>query len=164
MMSENSLLEDYLALPWHYSVAPSVWEGEAGYWACVCELPDCSTFAPTQEEALLAVAQSLPAYLAAALESKAEIPTPEKLGSAVDDLGGTIVLRLPKSLHLGLKNAALKENTSVNQFALYALTKAVCLANSPRYSAGVNETSKLISKSAPKIAKSSQKKKIKNLD
>jgi antitoxin HicB len=124
-------LEKYLAMSWHFSVVPSEWENEKGYWACVSELPNCSTFATSQAEALSTVAQLLPAYLEAAIESNADIPIPESRDSGADDVGGTIVLRLPKSLHIGLKNAAQAEKTSLNQFALYALTKMVYQTTSP---------------------------------
>jgi len=130
-MSKKLNLEQYLNMSWHFSVASSKWEGEAGYWAWVSELPDCSTFGTTQASALSAVAKLLPAYLSAALESNVEIPTPEGRDPDADDAGGTIVLRVPKSLHIGLKHAAKAEKTSLNQFALYALTKMVCQTTAP---------------------------------
>lgn len=130
-MKTQSELDQYLNLAWHYSVAPSDWEGQNGYWAWVSELPNCSTFAPTPAEALSAVAQLLPAYLKAALESRATVPLPESRDIDANEAGGTIVLRVPKSLHLGLKNAAKAEKTSLNQFALYALTKMVCQTTMP---------------------------------
>src|SRR5271163_4470349 len=90
-MSTNVNLAKYLAMSWHFSVTPSEWEGKKGYWACVSELPNCSTFAKTQSEALSTVAQLLPTYLKIALESKADIPVPEGRDPAADDAGGTIV-------------------------------------------------------------------------
>lgn len=130
-MKTQTELDHYLNLAWHYSVAPSNWEGQKGYWAWVSELPNCSTFAPTPAEALSAVAQLLPAYLKALLESKATVPLPDSRDIDASEAGGTIVLRIPKSLHLGLKNAAKAEKTSLNQFALYALTKMVCQTTVP---------------------------------
>lgn len=130
-MSKKIDLDEYLKLSWHFAVESSEWEGEEGYWAWVSELPNCSTFAPTQSGALAAVSKLLPSYLKAALESGATIPTPTSRDPEADDVGGTIVLRLPKSLHIGLKHAAQTENTSLNQFALYALTKMVYQTNAP---------------------------------
>ena len=130
-MKKKVNLGEYLNLAWHYSVTPSEWEGQKGYWAWVSELPNCSTFGATPAEALSAVAQLLPIYLKASLESNATVPVPESRDSGVDEAGGTIILRLPKSLHMGLKNAAKAEKTSLNQFALYALTKMVCQTTRP---------------------------------
>lgn len=118
-------------MPWHFCVEPSEWEGEKGYWAWVSELPNCSTFGRSQAEALSAVARLLPTYIKTAIRSNAVIPTPTNREAEADKVGGKIVLRLPKSLHLGLKQAADKENTSLNQFALYALTKVVCQTTAP---------------------------------
>lgn len=130
-MNQKSRLREYLAMSWHFAIEASEWEGENGYWAWVSELPNCSTFGYTQSEALSSVAEMLPAYLEAAIQSNAPIPEPESREPAMDEMGGTIVLRIPKSLHYGLKQAANSENTSLNQFALYALTKAVCQTTKP---------------------------------
>ncbi|HEY9870924.1 MAG TPA: type II toxin-antitoxin system HicB family antitoxin [Candidatus Obscuribacterales bacterium] len=130
-MKRTKSLDEYLNMTWHFSVHPSEWEGEKGYCAWVSELPNCSSFGRTQSEALAAVAQLLPAYLKAALESKADIEAPEGREPEAEDVGGTIVLRLPKSLHLGLKHAARTESTSLNQFALFALTKMVYQTTRP---------------------------------
>jgi predicted RNase H-like HicB family nuclease len=76
-MSIKTNLKKYRAMPWHFSIIPSEWEGEKGYWSWVSELPNCSTFAHTQSEALSAVVELLPVYLKAALEAAAAIPVPE---------------------------------------------------------------------------------------
>jgi antitoxin HicB len=130
-MTKRLGLKDYLEMPWHFAVEPSNWEGEKGYWAWVCELPNCSTFGRSPSDALTAVAQSLPVYLEAAIDSKSSIPIPLGHEPEIEEVGGTIVLRLPKSLHIGLKKAAETENTSLNQFALYALTKMVYQTTGP---------------------------------
>src|SRR5207253_318380 len=69
--------------------------------------------------------------LQAALASNVNVPTPDSRDPEADEAGGTIVLRIPKSLHIGLKHAAQAEKTSLNQFALYALTKMVCQTTTP---------------------------------
>lgn len=130
-MSKQTKLSEYIEMPWHYSVAASEWEGQKGYYAWVSEMPNCSTFASTPSEALSVVAALLPSYLKVALESKTLIPRPESRDTETEDFGGTIVLRVPKSLHMGLKNAAKAEKTSLNQFALYALTRMVYQTSLP---------------------------------
>ncbi len=138
-MNQKSKLREYLAMSWHFAIEASEWEGEKGYWAWVSELPNCSTFGYTQSEALSSVAEMLPVYLEAAVQSNASIPEPESREPTMDEMGGTIVLRIPKSLHYGLKQAANTENTSLNQFALYALTKAVCQTTQPARTGAVAE-------------------------
>lgn len=151
-------LDEYLSMSWHFSIQPSEWEGEKGYWAWVSELPNCSTFGRTQSEALSAGAQLLPAYLKAAIESDSGIPTPEGLEPEAEEVGGTIVLRLPKSLHLGLKHAARTENTSLNQFALFALTKMVYQTTRPAALRSTAKRKKGAGKNTAKKAASSAKK------
>lgn len=129
---KKTKLKEYLNLPWHYSVEASEWEGENVFWVWVFELPDCSTFDKSRVKALETVANLLPEYLEVALDSNSVIPIPEARSTESGDVGGTIVLRIPKSLHLGIKQAAKAENTSLNQFALFALTKAVYQTNFPK--------------------------------
>jgi antitoxin HicB len=150
-MTKKMNLDEYLSMSWHFSIQPSEWEGEQGFWAWVSELPNCSTFGNTQSEALSTVAKLLPAYLKAAVESNASIPTPVGREPEADEVGGTIVLRLPKSLHLGLKHAARTENTSLNQYALFALTKMV-------YQTTVPDTMRLTPKKKPAARKVTAKK------
>lgn len=49
----------------------------------------------------------LPDYLAAALESNSPILTPESRSLGASDASGIIALRIPKSLHLGIKQKTL---------------------------------------------------------
>ncbi len=111
------------------------------------------------------MAQLLPAHLKAAIESNASIPMPESREPEAEDVGGTIVLRVPKSLHLGLKHAAQTEKTSLNQFALFALTKMVYQTTRPdtlrssakRKAAPRKSTSKKV-EAAPKKPSAREKK------
>lgn len=70
-MNEKPDIDDLLERTWQYSVAPSEWEGQKGYYAWVTDMPARSAFASTQAEALSAVAHLLPTYLQAAAESNA---------------------------------------------------------------------------------------------
>ena len=123
MSNKKTTVDQYLQLPWHYCTEASKWEGEDGYWVSVAELPDCSAFASSLEKGLVLIPRLLREYLTVALKSKATIPLPEQAQETL--LAGKLLLRLPASLHLGIKNAAKREGTSINQFALKALTEAV---------------------------------------
>jgi predicted RNase H-like HicB family nuclease len=116
-------IEEYLNMPWHYCTEASIWEGQKGYWISVAELPDCSTFSTTIEEGLSIMPLLLREYIKAALIAKSILPLPK--AAKDNNLSGKLLLRLPPSLHLGIKNAAKLENLSINQFALKALTEAV---------------------------------------
>src|SRR6202021_2343126 len=109
-------IDRYMDLPWHYCTQASEWEGEKGYWVSVAELPDCSTFAVKLEEGLAAIPDLLREYLKVAISADAPIPTPESPDQPA--LVDKILLRVPLSLHLGVKNAAKRERTSINQFAV----------------------------------------------
>jgi predicted HicB family RNase H-like nuclease len=136
MKKAKMTIEWMVNLPWHYCSEASIWEGQKGYWISVAELPDCGTFAPSLEEGLAKIAGLLREYLTVALAAKTAIPLPE----TSDDLSlaGNLSLRIPISLHMGVKNAARLQKTSINQFAVKALTEAVTRSAKPSQLA-VNE-------------------------
>ncbi len=136
MSKKNIEVDYYLNLPWHYSTEASNWEGEKGYWVAVAEIPECSTFAPTLEEGLQIIPNLLREYLKVAIVSGAQIPMPNDRSELDNEKPvDKILLRIPFSLHLGVKNAAKKEKTSINQFALKALTEAVTKVSRPNSAA-----------------------------
>jgi predicted HicB family RNase H-like nuclease len=131
-MKSTLSLNDYLKMPWHYCTEPTEWEGESGFWVSVAELPSCSTFARSLEEGLSTIAKLLKEYLQVAIDSQAEVSLP-KPNSFDENIGGKLLLRIPKSLHIGIKNAAKQENVSINKFAVYALTQAVTQSTKPKF-------------------------------
>jgi antitoxin HicB len=137
-MKNRTQIDQYMNLPWHYCTEASEWEGEKGYWISVAELPDCSTFAVRLEEGLAAIPDLLREYLKVAIAANASIPIPEN--AAEPALVDKILLRVPMSLHLGVKNAAKRERTSINQFAVKALSEAVTRLVKPGFSAGTLHT------------------------
>ncbi len=156
MHKRQMTINDYMSLPWHYSTEASEWEGEKGYWISVAELPDCSTFASKIEEGLARMPSLLREYLKASLASQANIPMPER--SEDLSLAGNLSLRIPISLHMGVKNAAKLQKTSINQFAVKALTEAVTRTAKPF--ASVDEES-IITKGGRAVA-SNEKAKTKH--
>jgi len=166
MSNKKNTVEQYLQLPWHYCTEASEWEGEKGYWVSVAELPDCSTFTNRLEDGLVLMPRLLKEYLAVALKSSAKIPLPDQAQESI--LAGKLLLRLPASLHLGIKNAAKREGTSINQFAMKALAEAVIRVAKPAsYTGLVREGAGKSGYSAntttkPAISKSKIKGKSKN--
>ncbi len=140
MSKRKMTIDDLISLPWHYSTEASVWEGQKGYWISVAELPDCATFATNLGEGMATIPSLLREYLKVALVSRAEISAPE----TSDDLtlAGNLSLRIPVSLHMGVKNAARLQKTSINQFAIKALTEAVTRTSKPSL-LGVRESASL---------------------
>jgi len=129
-MNKQLTVEDYMQMPWHYHTEATEWEGDKGFWVAIAELPDCSTFARSIEDGLAMLPQLLRQYLQVAIKSKAQIPAP-KTNVIERDLSGKLLIRIPLSLHMGIKNAAKREHVSINQFALKALTEAVTKAVQP---------------------------------
>ena len=121
----------YLSMPWHYCSEASEWEGAKGFWVWVAELPDCSTFATSLENGLAQLPALLDQYLRVAIASKAKIPLPEVPRRGSSQFAGRLLLRVPASLHMGIKTAAKQERVSINQFALKVLTEAVTKSTAP---------------------------------
>jgi predicted RNase H-like HicB family nuclease len=132
MNKKNTAIDYYLNLPWHYSTEASIWEGEKGYWVAVAELPECSTFAFTIEEGLKIIPALLREYIKVAIVSGVDMPEPRVASkSDIEKPVDKILLRMPISLHMGVKNAAKQERISINQFAVKALTEAVTRTTRP---------------------------------
>jgi len=155
MPKRQITINDYMNLPWHYSTEASTWEGEKGYWISVAELPDCSTFASKIEEGLAIMPRLLREYLKTSLASQANIPMPERAEDL--SLAGNLSLRIPVSLHMGVKNAAKLQKTSINQFAVKALTEAVTRTVKPLLFGSLDEES--ITKKQTKAVDSDKKEK-----
>jgi hypothetical protein len=82
---------------------------------------------------IAAIPDLLREYLKVAISSNAAIPIPEQ--AVEPSRTDKILVRIPASLHIGVKNAAKRERTSVNQFAVKALTEAVTRIARPKLDA-----------------------------
>ena len=102
-----------------YPVKISYSEEDKGYIGTAPDLPGCSAFGNTEEDALkeIKIAQQL--WLKAAQSENRHIPRPTpEIGYS-----GRILLRTPKSLHQQLMEKAKEEGVSLNQFILYLLSQ-----------------------------------------
>lgn len=79
----------------------------------------CQSTGDTLEELYENLNDAMEGYLETKIEHGLEIPVPVQS----EDYSGKFVVRLPKSLHQRLSIEAEKEGISLNQYALYKLTK-----------------------------------------
>ena len=87
------------------------------------DLPGCSAFGETQHEALTELQSAIDAWIEAA--SAAGNPIPEPSQPAAESIySGKILVRMPKSLHAQLAQAAKTETVSLNQHIVFLLTWA----------------------------------------
>jgi predicted RNase H-like HicB family nuclease len=92
---------------------------DEGYIAECPDLPGCSAFAETQEQALAELSHARKAWLSAARAAGNPIPPPSNPPQA----SGKILVRMPKSLHARLVSTAEMESISLNQYIVYLLTR-----------------------------------------
>lgn len=67
--------------------------------------------------------EDLAAFAAADAEDPANAVSLEDFKQSLEEYSGKLVLRIPRSLHKSLKEAAEIEGVSLNQYMLYKLAK-----------------------------------------
>lgn len=92
-------------------------EEDEGFIATVHELPGCSAFGKTAEEALEEIELAADLWLKAAKKEKREIPEP----IMQKKFSGRFALRMPKELHRELEREAAEQGVSINQWILFKL-------------------------------------------
>ena len=93
-------------------------EGEPLFEARVKELPDVREYAESAQEAYALAIDTIETAAAMFSESGRAFPLPAQ---PQDQYSGRVTLRLPKSLHRALANAAEEEGVSLNQHLVTAL-------------------------------------------
>ena len=111
-------IEEYLSLPYTIELQR---DPEEGWFARVRELPGCMSQGETGEEALAMIQDAMRAWLEIALEDGEPIPEPR----TDDDYSGKFVVRVPRSLHRALAEAAARDNVSLNQYINVALARSI---------------------------------------
>ncbi len=114
-------VEDFLKLPYTIEVIRDEGDGFSGYFARVVELPGCMTQADTFEELGEMIEDAMRGWITVALEDGQDIPEPRP----VESYSGKFIVRVPKSLHRELVEAAEREGVSLNMFVSTVLGKAV---------------------------------------
>jgi len=92
---------------------------DKGYVAVVSDLPGCSAFGETEEEALREAKVAIELWLKTAKNASRLIPSPSLLPS----YSGKFLARIPKSLHQRLAEKAQDEGVSLNQYVEYLLAR-----------------------------------------
>jgi len=116
---KNKNLEYYMSLPYNLIVQRRVDEDGECYVSRVLELDGCHSHGATEEAALENLREAMEGYLDVKLEYNDPIPEPVY----TDKFNGKFLLRLPKTLHKKLSYEAELEEVSLNQYALYKLSR-----------------------------------------
>ena len=112
-------VKKYLERPYHIVIQHINDESGSYYFATVREFDGCMSHGDTYAEAFENIQDAMKGWIETKLENGFSVPDP------IDDnhYSGKFVLRLPKSLHARLAMEAEQEGISLNQYALYRLSK-----------------------------------------
>ena len=114
-------VEGYLRLPYTIEVIRDESDGYTGYVARVVELPGCLTQGDDFQELGEMLDEAMRLWIETALEDGQTIPEPRPF----EDYSGKFVVRVPRSLHRQLAEAAERDGVSLNSFVNVALARAV---------------------------------------
>ena len=112
-------VKEYLELPYNYIIQPVNVESGSYFYARVLELDGCQSTGETFEEAYENLKEAMEGWIEAKLEGGFEVPLPV----GYDNFSGKFIVRIPKSLHYRLSVEAEQEGVSLNQYALYKLSR-----------------------------------------
>lgn len=114
-------VDEYLKLPYTIEVIRDEDDNYLGWFARVVELPGCMTQADTFEELGEMIEDAMRAWIETALEEGQIIPEPRPK----ENYSGKFVVRLPKSLHRELAEAAERDVVSLNTLVNVILARAI---------------------------------------
>jgi len=117
-------IEYYMNLPYRIELQR---DPEGGWFVQVKELSGCMSQGETPGEAIAMIQDAMRGWIEVSLEDGDPIPEPRPL----DDYSGKFVVRVTKSLHRDLVDAAEREGVSLNQYINVALAQAVVNARAP---------------------------------
>ena len=112
-------IKEYLKLPYHIVIQYITDESDSYYYATVREFDGCMSHGETYEEAFKNIQEAMTGWIEAKLENGFSVPEPIE----ESQYSGKFVLRIPKTLHARLALEAEKEGVSLNQYALYRLSR-----------------------------------------
>lgn len=104
---------------YNITVRRGEFEGELLYEARVKELPDLVEYAETSEDAYELAVDAIDTTATAMAERGVAMPTPME---PANDYSGRVTLRIARSLHRALAEAAEAESVSLNQHLVNVLT------------------------------------------
>lgn len=106
-----------------------VLDGEAVYEARVKEFPDLREYADSPEEAYALAIDAVNTVASIYAEKGRAMP---EVADVAQDFSGRVTLRLPKSLHRALSDAAEEEDVSLNQHLVNVLNYFTGFAHAER--------------------------------
>jgi antitoxin HicB len=109
-------LEMYLARAYPFTVHA---DPECGYVVVFPDLPGCMTQVDTLDEIGPMAEEARRLWIETEYEQGHPIPNP----ASQDDPSGKFVVRIPRSLHRSLAEAATRENVSLNQYVCTILAR-----------------------------------------
>lgn len=109
----------YMSLPYNYLIQQVTDESGSYYYGKVLELDGCQSTGETFEEAYKSLREAMKGWLEVKLQYGDPIPEP----TGDENYSGKFVLRVPKSLHRQLAIEAQREGVSLNQYAMYKLSR-----------------------------------------
>lgn len=112
-------VREYMELPYNYIIQPINDESGYYFYARILELDGCQSTGETFEEAYDNVREAMEGWIKAKMEGGFDIPLP----IGYKNFSGKFVVRIPKTLHYKLAIEAQQEGMSLDQYALYKLSK-----------------------------------------
>lgn len=112
-------IKEYLELPYNFIIKPINDESGSYFYAHILELDGCQSTGETFEEAYENLKDAMKGWIETKLEGGFDIPLPVKQ----NNFSGKFIVRIPKSLHYKLSIEAEEEGVSLNQYALYKLSR-----------------------------------------
>lgn len=100
---------------------------DEGFIAIAPDLPGCSAFGSSQEEAIRELQDAIEAWKGAAIKAGNAIPSPSTSESLPS---GKILLRLPRSLHAAIVEISRRDQASLNTCIVGMLSAAVAAGGS----------------------------------
>lgn len=89
------------------------------------EIPTCSAFGETPEQAMKELETAFNGCLKAAQDNDIPFPEPSSGKELLSEFSGRFPIRIPRSLHCSLVKQAKMENVSLNQEILHLLSFAL---------------------------------------
>ena len=117
-MTSSKDLNYYLSLPYTIEL---IREDESTWFARVVELPGCITEGDSPQDVIEMIHDAMAGWIEVALEDGESIPEPRPS----EEYSGKFVVRVPKSLHRDLVEAAAREEVSLNHYIGTELARAV---------------------------------------
>ena len=119
-ITENGIRR-YLQLPYRIVLSRDATDSAGPWRAVVEELPGCEVRGPTPADVATKIPSALADWVAAAHAEGREVPEPRDARS----YSGKTLLRMSRSLHSDLAQAAERDQVSLNAYINYILTSAL---------------------------------------